>query len=328
VHFQSVGSPGLWLGFLCFVLAMLALDLGVFQRRAHQVKAREALTWTGVWVALALSFNLVVYLWFGADHALEFLAGYLIEKALSVDNLFVFIVVFAAFKVPAELQQRVLLWGVLGALVLRALFIVLGAALLQRFHWISYFFGALLVFTSAKLLVQREDSLDPRKNPALRLFRRFVPSVEEFRGGRFLVTEAGKRYATPLLLVLIVIEASDIVFAVDSIPAVFAVTEDPFIVFTSNVFAILGLRALYFALADIVNRFHYLKPALAFVLAFVGGKMLLATVIKIPIGVSLGVIAGILASAVVLSLLRRRHGALESLAARDSVDRSSEPRLR
>lgn len=328
MHFQSVGSPGLWLGFLCFVLAMLALDLGVFQRRAHQVKAREALTWTGVWVALALSFNLVVYLWFGADHALEFLAGYLIEKALSVDNLFVFIVVFAAFKVPAELQQRVLLWGVLGALVLRALFIVLGAALLQRFHWISYFFGALLVFTSAKLLVQREDSLDPRKNPALRLFRRFVPSVEEFRGGRFLVTEAGKRYATPLLLVLIVIEGSDIVFAVDSIPAVFAVTEDPFIVFTSNVFAILGLRALYFALADIVNRFHYLKPALAFVLAFVGGKMLLATVIKIPIGVSLGVIAGILASAVVLSLLRRRHGALESLAARDSVDRSSEPRLR
>jgi tellurite resistance protein TerC len=324
VHFQSVGSAGLWLGFLAFVLAMLALDLGVFQRRAHQVRAREALTWTGVWVALALSFNLAVYLWFGADHALEFLAGYLIEKALSVDNLFVFIVVFAAFKVPAELQQRVLLWGVLGALVLRALFIVLGAALLQRFHWISYFFGALLVFTSGKLLVQREESLDPRRNLALRLFRRFVPSVEEFRGGRFLVIEAGKRYATPLLLVLIVIEASDIVFAVDSIPAVFAVTEDPFIVFTSNVFAILGLRALYFALADIVNRFHYLKPALAFVLAFVGGKMLLGAVIKIPIGVSLAVIGGILGSAVLLSLLRRRHGSLAPVGARDSVDQSSE----
>ncbi|HWA76966.1 MAG TPA: TerC family protein [Polyangiaceae bacterium] len=325
MQFQSVGSPGLWLGFLAFVLAMLALDLGVFQRRAHQVKAREALTWTGVWIALALSFNLAVYLWFGADHALEFLAGYLIEKALSVDNLFVFIVVFAAFKVPAELQQRVLLWGVLGALVLRALFIVLGAALLQRFHWISYFFGALLVFTSAKLLVQREGSIDPQKNLALRLFRRFVPSVEEFRGGRFVVMEGGKRYVTPLLLVLIVIEASDIMFAIDSIPAVFAVTEDPFIVFTSNVFAILGLRALYFALADIVSRFHYLKPALAFVLAFVGGKMLLGGVIHIPIGVSLGVIAGILGSAVVLSLLRRRPATLTPLAVRDSGDQSNEP---
>lgn len=324
VHFQSVGSPGLWLAFLAFVVAMLALDLGIFQRQAHQVKAREALIWTGVWVALSLSFNLAVYFWFGADHALEFLTGYLIEKALSVDNLFVFIVVFSAFKVPVELQQRVLLWGVLGALLLRALFVVLGAALLQRFHWVSYLFGGLLVFTSIKLLLQREGSVDPQRNPALRLFLRFVPSVDGFRGGRFTVVEAGKRYATPMLLVLIVIEASDIVFAVDSIPAVFSVTDDPFIVFTSNVFAILGLRALYFALADVMSRFHYLKPALAFVLAFVGGKMLLGGVIKIPIGVSLGVIAGILGSAVALSLWRRPQGSLAPLPVRDSEEHSSE----
>lgn len=305
MQFESVGSPGLWLGFLLFVLAMIALDLGVFQRKSHQVRAREALVWTGVWIALSLLFDLAIYLWFGADHALEFLAGYVIEKALSVDNLFVFIVVFSAFKVPVELQPRVLLWGVLGALVLRAFFVVLGAALLQRFHFVSYVFGGFLVFTGAKLLLQRESQLDPERNPVLRLFRRFVPTVEGYRGRHFTVVEGGKRYATPLFLVLIVIEATDIVFAVDSIPAVFAVTEDPFIVFTSNVCAILGLRALYFALAAVISRFHYLKPALALVLAFVGTKMLLSGTFKIPIGVSLGVIAGILGSGVVLSLLRR-----------------------
>jgi tellurite resistance protein TerC len=322
VHFQTVGSPLLWLGFIVFVLAMLALDLGVFQRKVHQVKAREALIWTVVWVALSLLFNLGIYIWFGTDHALEFLAGYVIEKALSVDNLFVFIVVFSAFKVPAELQQRVLLWGVLGALVLRALFVVLGAALLQRFHFVSYVFGGFLVFTGAKLLFQRESHMDPERNPVLRLFRRFVPTVEGFRGRHFFVVEQGKRYATPMLLVLIVIEATDIVFALDSIPAVFAVTEDPFIVFTSNVFAILGLRALFFALADMMNRFYYLKPALAFVLAFVGAKMLVAGVFKIPIGVSLGVIAGILGSGVVLSLLRREPAlALE----RSDAGSDSEP---
>jgi tellurite resistance protein TerC len=305
VHFESVGSPGLWLGFVLFVLAMLALDLGVFQRKSHKVHAREALIWTGVWVALSLLFGLVIYIGFGADHALEFLAGYVIEKALSVDNLFVFIVVFSAFKVPAELQQRVLLWGVLGALVLRAFFVVLGAALLQRFHFVSYVFGGFLVFTGAKLLFQRDSRMDPERNPILRLFRHFIPTVDGYRGRHFMVVEGGKRYATPLFLVLIVIEATDIVFAVDSIPAVFAVTEDPFIVFTSNVCAILGLRALYFALAAVIKRFHYLKPALALVLAFVGTKMLLSGTFKIPIGVSLGVIAGILGSAVVLSLLRR-----------------------
>jgi tellurite resistance protein TerC len=305
VQFETVGSPGLWFAFVLFVVAMLALDLGIFQRRVHEVKAREALIWTGVWVALSLLFNLGIYVCFGASHALEFLAGYLIEKALSVDNLFVFIVVFAAFKVPAELQQRVLLWGVLGALVLRAVFVLLGAALLHRFHFVSYVFGGFLVLTGVKLLVQRDTPIDPERNPVLRLFRRFVPNVEDYRGRRFVVVEQGKRYATPMLLVLVVIEATDIVFAVDSIPAVFAVTEDPFIVFTSNVFAILGLRALYFALADMMNRFHYLKPSLAFVLAFVGVKMLIAGVFKIPTGISLAVIAGILGSAVVLSLLRR-----------------------
>jgi tellurite resistance protein TerC len=321
VHFQTVGSPGLWLGFVLFVLAMLALDLGIFQRKVHKVKVREALIWTAVWVALSLLFNLGLYIYFGADRALEFLAGYVIEKALSVDNLFVFIVVFGAFKVPAELQQRVLLWGVLGALVLRALFVVLGAALLQRFHFVSYVFGGFLVFTGAKLLLQKDSQVNPERNPVLRLFRRFVPTVQGYRGRHFLVVEQGKRYATPMLLVLVVIEATDIVFAVDSIPAVFAVTDDPFIVFTSNVFAILGLRALYFALADMMNRFCYLKPALAFVLAFVGAKMLLAGVFKIPIGVSLGVIAGILGSAVVLSL--RRAPKLE-LAPVDASDHGSD----
>jgi tellurite resistance protein TerC len=287
------------------------------------VKAREALIWTAVWVALSLLFNLGIYVWFGADRALEFLAGYVIEKALSVDNLFVFIVVFSSFKVPAELQQRVLLWGVLGALILRALFVVLGAALLQRFHFVSYVFGGFLVFTGARLLFHKESQMDPERNPVLRLFRRFVPTMDGYRGRHFMVVENGKRYATPMLLVLVVIEATDIVFAVDSIPAVFAVTEDPFIVFTSNVFAILGLRALYFALADMMNRFHYLKPALAFVLAFVGAKMLLAGVFKIPIGVSLGVIAGILGSAVALSLLRRPPELALEPAPVDSSDEGS-----
>ncbi len=304
MELTTLGTPALWIGFIVFVLAMLALDLGVFQRNSHAVKAREALIWTGVWIALALLFNLGIYLKFGTDHALEFLTGYVIEKALSVDNLFVFIVVFAAFKVPAELQQRVLLWGVLGALALRAVFIVLGAALLQRFHFISYVFGAFLVFTGIRLLLHRDNEVDPQRNPVLRLFRRFVPTVPDYRGRHFIVVEQGKRYATPLMLVLVVIEATDIVFAVDSIPAIFAVTEDPFIVFTSNVFAILGLRALYFALADMISRFHYLKPSLAFVLAFVGVKMLLVPIYKIPIGVSLGVIAGLLGGGVALSLLR------------------------
>ena len=302
---DSIGSPALWVGFTVFVLAMLALDLGVFHREAHEVRVREALGWTAVWIALALVFNLGVYFWFGSERALEFLTGYVIEKALSVDNIFVFIVIFSMFAVPARLQHRVLFWGILGALIMRAVFIVLGAALLQRFHWIIYIFGAFLVFTGIKLLVQRSDEVHPERNPLFRLFRRFVPSVADYRDAKFTVVEGGKRYATPLLLVLVAIEATDIVFAVDSIPAIFAITTDPFIVYTSNIFAILGLRALYFALAGVMGKFHYLKVGLSLVLVFVGAKMLLAGIYKIPILASLAIIVALLAGSIVASLLRR-----------------------
>ena len=300
---DSIGSPWLWVGFTAFVLAMLVLDLVVFHRKVHEVHVREGLVWTAVWIALALLFNLGVYVWFGPERALEFFSGYLIEKVLSVDNIFVFIVIFSVFAVPAELQHTVLLWGILGALVMRAFFIVLGAALLQRFHWISYLFGAFLVFTGIKLLVQRAKEVHPEQNPLLRVVRRLVPFVDDYRGKRFTVLERGKRHATPLLLVLLTIELTDIVFAVDSIPAVFAITADPFIVFTSNIFAILGLRALYFALAGIMGKFHYLKFGLSLVLVFAGAKMVVADVYTLPIWASLVVIAGLLGGAVVASLL-------------------------
>lgn len=304
MELEGIGTPWLWIGFIAFVFAMLGLDLGVFNRKAHEVRVREALVWTGVWISLSLLFSLGVYFWFGSERALEFLSGYVIEKALSVDNLFVFIVVFQVFAVPAKLQHRVLFWGILGALVMRALFIALGAALLHKFHWIAYLFGAFLVFTGIKLLVQRASEVHPERNPIFRLFQRIVPSVDHYRGEQFTVVEAGKRYATPLLLVLVAIEATDIVFAVDSIPAIFAITTDPFIVFTSNIFAILGLRALYFALAGMLGKFHYLKVGLSLVLVFVGGKMLVAGIYKIPILVSLGIIAALLGGSIVVSLLR------------------------
>jgi len=302
---ESIGTPWLWFGFVAFVISMLALDLGVFHKKDHEVSVKEALIWTAVWISLAMLFNAGIYFWFGPERALEFLSGYVIEKALSVDNIFVFIVVFSVFAVPAKLQHRVLLWGILSALILRAIFVVLGAALLSRFHWLGYVFGAFLVFTGIKLLVQREGEVDPRKNPLFKLFRRVMPSVEQFHEGHFTIVQGGKRYATPLLLVLIAIETTDIVFAMDSIPAIFAVTRDPFIVFTSNIFAILGLRALYFALSGMMEKFHYLKFGLALVLMFVGAKMLLAGVFKIPIWVSLAVIAALLAGSVIASLLRR-----------------------
>src|SRR6185369_4073162 len=302
---ESIGTPWLWFGFVAFVLAMLALDLGVFHNKDHEISVKEALTWTGVWISLAMLFNGGIYFWFGGERALEFLSGYVIEKALSVDNIFVFIVIFSAFAVPAKLQHRVLLWGILSALVLRAVFVVLGAALLTRFHWLAYVFGGFLVFTGIRLMLQREGHVDPRQNPLFRLFRRVMPAVDEFHDGQFTISKAGKRYATPLLLVLFAIETTDIVFAMDSIPAIFAVTNDPFIVFTSNIFAILGLRALYFALAGMMDKFHYLKYGLALVLMFVGAKMLLAGVYKIPIWVSLAVIGVLLAGSVIASLLRR-----------------------
>ena len=303
---ESIGSPWLWIGFTLFVLAMLALDLGVFHRKTHEISVREALRSTAAWVALAGLFNLGLYYFFGPERALEFLTGYVIEKALSVDNIFVFLVIFSTFAVPAKLQHRVLFWGVIGALVMRAIFIVLGAALLQQFHWVIYLFGGFLVFTGIKLLIQRADEIHPERNPLLRLFRRLIPCVGDYRGGHFTVVENGRRYATPLLLVLVVIETTDIVFAVDSIPAIFAVTKDPFIVYTSNIFAILGLRSLYFAIAGIMGKFHYLKVGLALVLVFFGVKMLLSGFYNFPILASLGVIVALLAGSVVASLLRRQ----------------------
>jgi tellurite resistance protein TerC len=300
----SVGTPALWIGFIAFVLAMLALDLGIFHRKAHAVGVREALIGSAAWIGLALVFNAGVYHWFGSERALEFLTGYVIEKALSVDNLFVFIVLFSAFRVPPALQHRVLFWGILGALVMRAAFVMAGAAIIQRFHWAIYVFGAFLLVTGIRLLLQRNEEAHPERNPLFRLFRRLVPSVADFRGGRFTVVEGGTRYATPLLLVLVAIEATDVVFAVDSIPAIFAVTTDPFIVFTSNIFAILGLRSLYFALAGMMEKFHYLKVGLSFVLLFVGSKMLLTGLYKVPTVASLLVIIGLLAGSVIASLLR------------------------
>jgi tellurite resistance protein TerC len=301
---ETVGTPLLWIGFLAFVLAMLALDLGVFQRKAHAVGLREAALVSAGWIALSLVFNVGVYYWFGAGPALEFLTGYLLEKTLSVDNIFVFVVLFAYFGVPAVHQHRVLFWGILGALLTRGLFIFLGAALISRFHWVIYVLGGLLVFSGAKLLRHKNEDVIPEKNLVLRLFRRFIPTTAEFHGRRFLVKQGGRRHATPLLVALVAVEATDVIFAVDSIPAIFAVTRDPFIVFTSNIFAILGLRALYFLLAGVIAKFRYLRLGLGLVLGFVGVKMLLSGVFELPVWASLLVIVALLGGSILASLLR------------------------
>jgi tellurite resistance protein TerC len=300
---ESIASPLLWTIFSAFVVGMLALDLGVFSRKPHEVHYREALTWSAVWVTLALLFNGWIYHQFGREKALEFLTGYLIEKALSVDNIFVFVVLFASFAVPKIYQHRVLFWGVIGAIVLRAVFIGVGAALISRFHWVMYLFGAILIITGIRLMAQKDATPHPEKNPLFKFARRFIPAVSEYHGKKFMIVEGGKRLATPLLLVLLAIEATDVVFAIDSIPAIFAITTDPFIVYTSNIFAILGLRAMYFLLAGVIDKFHYLKYGLALVLLFVGGKMLIADVYKLPIVLSLVVIGALLAGSVALSVL-------------------------
>lgn len=299
----------LWIGFNLFVLGLLALDLGVFHRRAHEVSFREAAIWSAVWIGLALLFNAAVWHWLGPQKGLEFLTGYLIEKSLSVDNIFVFAILFSYFAVPARYQHRVLFWGILGALLMRAGFIAAGAALLARFHWVIYLFGAFLVVTGLKMAIAPDRGFEPERNPVLRLVRRLVPVADRYHGQRFFVREGGALVATPLFLVLVLVEVTDLIFAVDSIPAVFAVTRDPFIVYTSNVFAILGLRALYFVLAGVMHKFEYLKLGLAAVLVFVGTKMTLVDVYKIPAGVSLGVVAAILAVAVAVSLVRARRRA-------------------
>jgi tellurite resistance protein TerC len=324
-----MGMIWMWLGFNLFVLAMLALDLGVFHRQAHSVSVKEATIWSVVWISLAMLFNLGIYLFWkqlvpasaysNGDAALAFFTGYLIEKSLSVDNIFVFVLIFSYFAVPARYQHRVLFWGILGALVMRATLILVGAALIEEFHWIIWVFGAFLIFTGIRMAFHKNEELHPEKNPLIAGLKRVMPVTNTYQGARFFVRQAGKLLATPLFVVLLMVESTDLIFAVDSIPAIFAVTQDSFIVYTSNVFAILGLRSLYFLLAGVIDKFYYLKLGLSVVLTFVGGKMLtpdLSTLLtgveyEIPTAVSLGVVVGILAVAVAASLLRaRRTGAL------------------
>ncbi len=296
-----------WVAFNVLVLGMLALDLVVFHRKAHVVSLREAATWSVIWICLALAFNLWLYIDSGKETALEFFTGYLIEKSLSVDNLFVFLAVFSYFAVDAKYQHKILFWGILGALVMRGVFIVVGATLLTSFHWMIYVFGGFLIFTGIKMLRSGDEKLDFEHNPLVRWLRGRFRFTKEYHGDKFFVRKDGLLWATPLFMVLCVVEFTDVIFAVDSIPAIFAVTTNPFIVYTSNVFAILGLRALYFLLAGVMEMFHYLKVGLSLVLVFVGIKMVAGEFYKIPIGVSLGVIGGILAMSIAASIIRQRR---------------------
>lgn len=292
-----------WGGFIIFVITMLALDLGVFNRKVHEVKVKEALLWTAFWVSLAMVFCGGVYYFKGQEKALEFLAGYLIEQSLSMDNLFVFLLIFRYFQVPPQYEHKALFWGVLGALIMRAVFIALGVALISRFSWIIYVFGAFLVFTAIKMAFEKDQEIHPEKNPLLLLLKKIIPVDHSFEGGKFLVRKEGLFHATPLLAVVLVLETTDLIFAVDSIPAVLAITRDPFIVYTSNVFAILGLRSLFFALAGMMRLFHYLHYGLVVVLAFVGVKMLISNFLHITIIVSLGVIVSVLAMSIGASMV-------------------------
>ncbi len=302
----TVASPLHWALFALAIAVLLALDLGVFHRRPHAMGFREAAGWSLFWITLALAFNAFVWARFGATAGSEFLAGYLIEKALSVDNVFVFLVLFSTFAVPAELQHRLLFWGVVGAVILRAMFVFAGVAALEAFHALTWVFAAILFLTGIKLLRSQAHDLHPERNPLFRLFQRIVPSTPHWHGAAFWVRERGRRLATPMLTVLVMVELTDMVFALDSIPAIFAITRDPFLVLTSNVFAMLGLRALTFCLSGLLDRLVYLRPALAYVLMFVALKMAVAEWYKLPVGISLGVVAGILALGVGLSLLRTR----------------------
>jgi tellurite resistance protein TerC len=304
-------STLLWVAFNAFVLIMLALDLGVFHRKAHEVSIKEALTWTGIWIALAMLFNLFIYHHFDKEKAIEFFTGYIIEKSLSVDNIFVIIMIFSYFNVPRIYQHKVLFWGVLGALVMRVIFIFAGVELLHRFHWLIYIFGGFLVITAIRMIVSKDDKLEPERNPLVKLVRKKFRVTPAFHEDNFFVRIGGQLSATPLFLVVIMIEATDLIFAVDSIPAILAISEDPFIVYTSNVFAILGLRSLYFALSGIEKYFQYLKYGLAVILVFVGAKMCLMDFIKIPVEVSLIVIVFVLGISMLASAVmsRQQHSA-------------------
>src|SRR5687768_11121194 len=297
----------LWIGFNAFVLMMLALDLGVFHRKKHAISLKEALIWTGVWITLALAFNGFIYYYFDDELAVQFLTGYLIEKSLSVDNIFVMILIFSYFQVPALYQHKVLFLGILGALVMRAIFIFAGIELIHRFHWLIYIFGAFLIITGIRMLFAKETKVDPGKNIFVRTVRKIMRVTEEYHDGNFFTRKNGVLWATPLFLTLVVIEGTDLIFAVDSIPAILAISEDPFIVYTSNVFAILGLRSLYFALAGIEQYFKYLKYGLALILVFVGTKMAIADLFKIKVGISLIVIAVILGVSMLASVIKSKQ---------------------
>lgn len=293
-----------WVGFGVFVVAMLVLDLGVFHRKSHVVGVKEALLWTGMWVSLALLFNAGVWYWMGGQRGLEFLTGYVIELSLSVDNLFVFLLIFAYFRVPAQFQHKVLFWGIIGALVMRLMFIGAGIALIEKFHWIIYVFGGILVISGIKMALDKDKEVHPEKNPVLRLFRSIIPVSPHYHEDRLTTRLNGRLMATPLLVVLVAIETADLVFAVDSVPAVLAITREPFIVYTSNVFAILGLRSMFFALAGVMRLFCYIHYGLSAVLVFVGLKMLVSNFYKIPTVASLLVVSSILLIAIVASLVR------------------------
>ncbi|MBX0288802.1 TerC family protein [Hymenobacter sp. HSC-4F20] len=297
-------TPLFWVGFNAFVLVLLLLDLLVFNRKAHVVRMREALGWSAFWILLSLSFNYLVYRSLGRQAALEFLTGYLIEKSLSVDNLFVFLLIFSYFKVPQQYQHKILFWGIIGALLLRAAFILAGAALLAKFHFLLYVLGAFLVYTGVKMATSGgEPEIDPDNNPVVKFLSRHLPITNRLHEGKFFVRQNGTLFATPLLVVLVMVETTDVVFAADSIPAILAISRDTFIVYTSNVFALLGLRALYFALEGLMRLFHYLHYGLSLILIFIGAKLLVADILHIPMGISLGVVGLILAGSIGLSLL-------------------------
>ena len=320
----SIAGPWLWGIFSVVVLGMLALDLGVFHRKAHVIRFREAALWSGIWVGLALSFNMLVLWRFGVQRGLEFFQAWLVEKALSVDNIFVFLAIFSYFAVAPRLQHRVLFWGIFGALVTRGVFIWTGATLLHSFHFVMYVFGVFLILTAGRLLIGEDVDVRPDKNLILRLFRRLFPVAREYAGTRFLVNRDGRWMATPLLLVLVVVEATDVVFAVDSIPAVFGITQDVFIVYTSNIFAILGLRAMSFMVASVVQKLRYLQGGLALVLAFVGMKMLAGNYVHISELLSLAIVAGLLLGATILSLLVPGPAPLPSPSAGDAGEDGAE----
>lgn len=296
----------LWIVFGVSVLVMLGLDLGVLHRKAHVIEVKEALMWSAMWIALALLFNLGIYFLLGHDMALKFLTSYLVEKSLSVDNLFVFLLIFYYFVVPSAYRHKVLFWGILGALIMRAIFIATGLLIIERIHWVIYLFGAFLIFTGIRIFLRKgkELELHPKNNPVIKLFCRFMPVTSDYRGDRFWLKKNGGYLATPLFITLLVIETTDIVFAVDSIPAVLSITLDPLIVYSSNVFAILGLRALFFALAAVIQRWHYLNYGLSAILVFLGFKMLFSGLFKMPTGIALGVVAAILTVSAIASVLR------------------------